>query len=30
MAFLKETKGLVDIDRDYENGKPEIVNRNFT
>lgn len=24
MAFLKETKGLVDIDRDYENGKPEI------
>lgn len=24
MAFLKETKGLVDIDRDYESGKPEI------
>jgi len=24
MAFLKETKGLVDIDRDYEIGKPEI------
>lgn len=24
MAFLQETKGLVDIDRDYEAGKPEI------
>jgi len=24
MAYLKETKGIVDIDRDYENGKPEI------
>jgi len=24
MAFLKETKGIVDVDRDYENGKPEI------
>ncbi len=24
MAFLKETKGLVDIDRDYEAGKPEL------
>lgn len=24
MTFLKETKGLVDVDRDYESGKPEI------
>ena len=24
IAFLKETKGIVDIDRDYESGKPEI------
>ena len=24
MAILKETSGIVDIDRDFENGKPEI------
>ncbi|MDD2888213.1 MAG: efflux RND transporter permease subunit [Aliarcobacter sp.] len=24
MALLKETSGIVDIDRDFENGKPEI------
>ncbi len=24
MALLKETQGIVDVDRDFENGKPEI------
>ena len=24
MAILKETSGIVDVDRDFENGKPEI------